>query len=59
MEACVRADVAAREAERRTRLHAQGVAGEEEAESSRGEAEALKASCANGIDRCPLSETGI
>ncbi len=47
METCVRADVAAREAARRTRLHAQGVAGEEEADSARGEAEAMKASCAS------------
>ncbi len=46
-EACVRADVAAREAERRARLLEQGVAGEEEAENARGEAEARKASCAS------------
>jgi HlyD family secretion protein len=44
-EACVRADVSQREAERRARLHAQGVAGEEEADSAKGEAEAMKASC--------------
>jgi len=44
-EACVRADVSQREAERRARLHAQGVAGEEEADSAQGEAEAMKASC--------------
>ena len=44
-EACVRADVAQREADRRARLHAQGVAGEEEADSARGEAEARMASC--------------
>lgn len=44
-EACVRADVAQREAERRARLHSKGLAGEEEMESSRGEAEALGASC--------------
>ncbi len=44
-EACVRADVALQEADRRARLRAQGVAGEEEAESSRGEAEAQAASC--------------
>ena len=44
-EACVRADVAQREAERRERLHAQGVAGDEEADSARGEAEARMASC--------------
>ena len=44
-EACVRADVAQREADRRFRLHSQGLAGEEEMESSRGEAEAQAASC--------------
>ena len=59
VEACVRADVAAREAERRDRLHAQGVAGEEEADSARGEAEAMKASCASASTAVRLSETGI
>lgn len=59
MEACVRADVAAREAARRTRLQAQGVAGEEEADSARGEAEAMKASCASASTSVRLSETGI
>ncbi|NNK37542.1 MAG: HlyD family efflux transporter periplasmic adaptor subunit [Xanthomonadales bacterium] len=58
-EACVRADVAAREAERRARLHAQGVAGEEEADSARGEAEARKASCASASTQVRLSETGV
>jgi HlyD family secretion protein len=58
-EACVRADVAAREAERRTRLREQGVAGEEEAESARGEAEAMKASCASASTAVGLSETGV
>jgi len=58
-EACVRADVAAREAERRTRLHAQGVAGEEEAESARGEAEALKAACASATTAVRSAETGV
>ena len=58
-EACVRADVAAREAERRARLHAQGVAGEEEADSARGEAEARKASCASASTAVRLSETGV
>jgi HlyD family secretion protein len=47
-EACVRANVALQEADRRERLHAQGVAGEEEAESARGEAEAKAASCNAG-----------
>jgi len=59
VEACVRADVAAREAERRARLQAQGVAGEEEAESAKGEAEALKASCASASTAVRLSETGV
>lgn len=59
VEACVRADVAAREAERRTRLHAQGVAGEEEADSARGEAEALKASCASAQTSVRLAQAGV
>jgi HlyD family secretion protein len=59
VEACVRADVAAQEAERRTRLRAQGVAGEEEAQSARGEAEAMKASCASASTAVGLSETGV
>lgn len=59
VEACVRADVAAREAERRARLHAQGVAGEEEADSAKGEAEARKASCASASTAVLLSETGV
>jgi HlyD family secretion protein len=58
-EACVRADVATREAERRTRLHAQGVAGEEEADSARGEAEARRASCASATTAVGLAETGV
>jgi HlyD family secretion protein len=58
-EACVRAEVAEREAERRTRLQAQGVAGEEEAESARGEAEARKASCASASTQVRLAETGV
>jgi HlyD family secretion protein len=59
IEACVRADVAAREAERRGRLHEQGVAGEEEADSARGEAEARKASCASASTQVRLAETGV
>jgi HlyD family secretion protein len=46
-ETCVRADVSVREAERRQRLHEQGVAGEEEADSAQGEAEAMLASCSS------------
>jgi HlyD family secretion protein len=58
-EACVRADVAASEAERRTRLRAQGVAGEEETESARGEAEALKASCESASTAVHSAETSV
>jgi HlyD family secretion protein len=58
-EACVRADVAEREAERRARLHEQGVAGEEEADSARGEAEARRASCASAAAAVVLAETGV
>lgn len=58
-EACVRADVAAREAERRVRLREQGVAGEEEAESAQGEAEARAASCASGASAVALAEKGV
>jgi len=58
-EACVRAEVSAREAERRTRLLAQGVAGEEEAESARGEAEARKASCARATTAVRSAETAV
>lgn len=59
VESCVRADVAMQEAERRTRLLEQGVAGEEEAEKARGEAEATKASCASASTAVRLSETGV
>lgn len=59
VETCLRADVAAREAERRVRLHEQGVAGEEEADSAMGEADARKASCANASINVRLSESGI
>ena len=58
-EACVRADVAAREAERRARLLEQGVAGEEEAENARGEAAARKASCASASTAVASAETAV
>jgi HlyD family secretion protein len=58
-EACVRADVAAREAQRRVRLLEQGVAGEEEAESARGEAEARKASCDSATTAVRSAETAV
>jgi HlyD family secretion protein len=58
-EACVRADVAVDEADRRQRLREQGVAGEEEAESARGEAEARKAACASASTAVSLAEAGV
>ena len=44
-EACVIADVAAREASRLTRLHAQGLTSEETADKAEGEAAARAAAC--------------
>lgn len=58
-ESCVRADVAASEAERRARLRDQGLAGEEEAESALGEAEALKASCESAQTAVRSAETEV
>jgi len=58
-EACVRADVSQREAERRARLHAQGVAGEEEADSAQGEAEARMASCNAAKTTVRVSQANI
>jgi len=59
VESCVRADIAAQEAERRIRLLAQGVAGQEEADRAEGEAKALKASCASASTAVRLSETRV
>ena len=58
-EACIRADVAEREARRRAQLLEQGVAGEEEADSAQGEAEARRASCASASTAVALAETGV
>lgn len=54
---CVRAEVAEREAGRRAQLHEQGLAGAEEADSSRGEAKARKASCDTASTAIQLTET--
>lgn len=56
---CTRADVAMREAERRARLQEQGLAGEEVADSARGEADAKKASCATASTAIQLTETRV
>jgi HlyD family secretion protein len=58
-EACVRADVASSEAKRRERLRDKGLAGEEEAESALGEAEALKASCNSANTVTQSAETAV
>ena len=58
-EACVRANVALQEADRRARLLAQGVAGEEEAESAKGEAEAQAASCKAGRTAVRAADANI
>ena len=56
---CTRADVAEREAARRARLLEQGLAGEEEADSARGEADARKASCNTASTAIQLTETQV
>jgi HlyD family secretion protein len=56
---CVRANVADREAERRAQLLEQGLAGAEEADSSRGEAKAKKASCDTASTAIQLTETRV
>lgn len=56
---CTRADVSEREAERRASLHEQGLAGEEEADSARGEADAKKASCNTASTAIQLTETRV
>jgi HlyD family secretion protein len=56
---CTRADVSEREAERRARLHEQGLAGEEEADRARGEADAMKASCTTASTAIQLTETRV
>jgi HlyD family secretion protein len=56
---CTRADVAEREAARRAQLHEQGLAGEEEADSARGEAAAKRASCNTASTAIQLTETRV
>ena len=57
-EACVRAEVAEREAQRRVRLHAEGVTGEEEADRAKGEADARAASCTSARTTVHLFQSG-
>ncbi|HEY5774689.1 MAG TPA: efflux RND transporter periplasmic adaptor subunit [Xanthomonadales bacterium] len=60
-EACVLADVARREAERRVRLLDQKLASEEETEMAQGQAQATAASCtaANALARVAESEIDV
>ena len=58
-EACVRASVALQEAERRVLLHERGLAGEEEMQSTRGEAEAQAASCSTSQTAVELAVAGV
>ena len=56
---CTRADVAEREAVRRVQLRDQGLAGEEEADRARGEADARKASCNTAATAIQLTQTKV
>jgi HlyD family secretion protein len=58
-EACVLADVARREAERRVRLLEQDLASEEETEMAQGQAEATAASCTAARALARVSESEI
>lgn len=58
-EACVRADVAKREADRRIRLLSQKLASEEETEMAQGQAEATAASCTAAQANALVSEAEI
>jgi HlyD family secretion protein len=58
-EACVIASVAKREAERLTKLRAQGLSSEEATEKAEGDAEARAAACAAGRDAARVSEARV
>ena len=58
-EACVLADVAVREAERRANLLSRKLASEEETEQAQGEAEAKAASCTAARSNTRVSESSI
>jgi HlyD family secretion protein len=58
-EACVLADVANREAERRVRLLEQKLASEEETETAQGKAEATRASCTSAHARARFSNSKV
>lgn len=58
-EACVRANVADREAERLTRLRDRGLASEEEADRAVGNAEALAAACAAARDVTKVGDAKV
>ncbi len=58
-EGCVIADVARREAERLTKLRAQGLASEEANDKAVGDAEARAAACTAGRDAARVSEARV
>jgi len=58
-EACVRADVAARQARRKTELLGRGLASDEETELAKGDAEAGAASCAARRAEARVAESRI
>ncbi len=58
-EACVIASVAKREAERLTKLRAQGLSSEEATEKAVGDAEARAAACAAGRDGARVNEARV
>ena len=58
-EACVIANVAKREAERLTKLRAQGLASEEATDKAVGDAEARAAACAAGRDAARVNEARV
>jgi len=58
-EACVRADVADREATRQKRLHEQHLSSEEETERAEGDAQALRAGCGAARETAKVSDAQI
>jgi HlyD family secretion protein len=58
-EVCVRADVAARDAKRMTRLRERGLAAEEETERAEGEAKAQQAGCKAAKDQVRVVQARI
>ncbi|MGD8559459.1 MAG: efflux RND transporter periplasmic adaptor subunit [Gammaproteobacteria bacterium] len=58
-EACIRADVAGREAKRLVRLREQGLASDEQTEAAQGNAKATRAACAAAKDQRKVAQSRI